>query len=257
MRFRERTAIVTGAARGIGAAIARRFAAEGARVVLADVDAEALGETARAIGGAALAVPTDVTDAAAVRALVAAAGERFGRLDVLVANAGRPYQQTTLTSTDADWAACLDLNLRSAWYCAREAFPLLREVGGSVVTIASAQGQRSGRASFPYSAAKGGLLALTRSLAVEYAPAGVRANAIIPGQIESVRTEGYFGSFRDPEAARRRVLGTFPLGRLGTPDDVAGAALFLASDDARWVTGTWLVVDGGRDAALVDLSDLQ
>jgi NAD(P)-dependent dehydrogenase (short-subunit alcohol dehydrogenase family) len=125
------------------------------------------------------------------------------------------------------------------------------------VTVASAQGQRSGRASFPYSAAKGGLLALTRSLAVEYAPAGIRANAVIPGQIESVRTEGYFAAFRDPDEARRRVLASFPLGRLGTPDDVAGAALFLASDDARWVTGTWLVVDGGRDAAMPDLSDLQ
>ncbi len=258
MRLRDRTAVVTGAARGIGAAVARRFAAEGARVVLADVDAAALAETARAIGDAALAVPTDVTDAGAVRALFAAVGERFGRLDVLVANAGRPYQQTTLTSTDADWDACLDLNLRSAWYCAREAYPLLRRSGGgSIVTVASAQGQRSGRASFPYSAAKGGLLALTRSLAVEYAPAGVRANAVIPGQIESVRTEGYFASFRDPKEARRRVLASFPLGRLGTPDDVAGAALFLASDDARWVTGSWLVVDGGRDAAMLDLSDLQ
>ena len=249
--------MVTGAARGIGAAVARRFVAEGARVVLADVDAEALGETAQALGAGAVAVPTDVTDATAVRALFAATAERFGRLDVLVANAGRPYQQTTLTATDADWAACLDLNLRSAWHCAREAYPLLRQAGGNIVTIASAQGQRSGRASFPYSAAKGGLLALTRSLAVEYAPAGVRANAVIPGQIESVRTEGYFASFRDPAEARRRVLASFPLGRLGTPDDVAGAALYLASDDARWVTGTWLVVDGGRDAAMLDLSDLQ
>jgi meso-butanediol dehydrogenase/(S,S)-butanediol dehydrogenase/diacetyl reductase len=126
----------------------------------------------------------------------------------------------------------------------------------SIIAVASAQGQRSGKRSFPYSAAKGGLLALTRTLAVEYAP-HIRANAIIPGQIESVRTEPYFESFRDPAEARRRVLASFPMRRLGKPEDIAGAVAFLASDDARWMTGSWLTVDGGRDAALVDLSDLQ
>jgi NAD(P)-dependent dehydrogenase (short-subunit alcohol dehydrogenase family) len=132
-----------------------------------------------------------------------------------------------------------------------------RSGGGSVVNIASMQGYRSNKTSFPYSAAKGGLLALTRNLAVEYAPQQIRVNAIIPGQIESVRTEGYFNSFSDPAEARGRVLSTFPLGRLGKPEDVAKAALFLASDDAEWITGIWLVVDGGRDAALVDLTDLK
>lgn len=125
------------------------------------------------------------------------------------------------------------------------------------MTVASTQGHRSNRNSFPYSAAKGGLLALTRNLAVEYAPQHIRVNAIIPGQIESVRTESFFNSFNDPAEARRRVLSTFPLGRLGKPEDVAKAALFLSSEDAAWVTGIWLVVDGGRDAALVDLSDLR
>ena len=257
MRLEGRVAVVTGAGRGIGAAIARRFAAEGARVALAEVDAALAEETAREIGGAALAVPTDVTSADSVRVLFERVASELGRLDVLVCNAGRPWQQTSLTSSDEDWEACLDLNLRSAWYCAREAHPLLAERGGSIVNVASAQGQRSNSASFPYSAAKGGLLALTRTLAVEYAPRQIRVNAIIPGQIESVRTEPYFASFRDPEEARRRVLSSFPLGRLGRPEDIAGAALFLASDDARWVTGSWLVVDGGRDAAMVDLSDLR
>lgn len=133
---------------------------------------------------------------------------------------------------------------------------LLASGHASIVTLASAQGQRSSKNSFPYSAAKGGLLALTRTLAVEYAP-HIRVNAIIPGQIESVRTEPLFESFRDPAEARRRVLATFPMGRLGKPEDVAKAILFLASDDAAWITGTFLHVDGGRDAALIDLSDLE
>jgi NAD(P)-dependent dehydrogenase (short-subunit alcohol dehydrogenase family) len=175
-----------------------------------------------------------------------------------VCNAGKPFQQTSLTATEDDWDRCLDLNLRSAWYCAREAHPLLMAAdGGSIVNIASTQGYRSNRTSFPYASAKGGLLALTRNLAVEYGPDRIRVNAVVPGQIESVRTDDHFASFRDPAEARRRVLSTFPLGRLGKPEDIAKATLFLASDDAEWITGTWLVVDGGRDAALIDLSDLK
>lgn len=258
MRLQDKVAVVTGAGRGIGQAIAARFAAEGARVVVADVAAD-LGEaTARAIGDRATAISVDVTKAPAVDALFEQVSRELGRLDILVCNAGRPYRSSSLAASEHEWSECLDVNLKSVWLCARAAHPALRHGrGGSIVTIASAQGHRSNRRSFPYSAAKGGLLALTRSLAVEYAADGIRVNAIIPGQIESVRTEPYFQSFRDPEEARRRVLSTFPLGRLGRPDDIAKAALFLASDDSEWITGTWLTVDGGRDAALVDLSDLE
>lgn len=257
-RLEGRIAVVTGAARGIGAAIATRFTAEGARVVLADIQSELAAETARSAGGAATAVSTDVTDPGEVRDLFSRVEQEHGRLDALVINAGRPMQLGTLGTSEEHWEECVNLNLRSAWYCAREAHRLLqRSRAGSIVTIASAQGLRSGRRGFPYSAAKGGLLAMTRSMAVEYAPHGIRVNAIIPGQIESVRTEPYFESFTDPAEARRRVISSFPLGRLGRPEEIAGAALFLASDDASYVTGTWLYVDGGRDAAMVDLSDLE
>lgn len=247
-RFQDRVVVVTGGGRGIGLATAKVFAREGARVVVADLQAvEECGEFIR----------TDVTGTAAVERLFALVAQRHGRLDTLVANAGCLYSLTSLTATEQDWTECLNVNLKSVWLCAKAAHPLLAAAGhGSIVTVASAQGLRANKSSFLYSAAKGGLLAATRALAVEYAPA-IRVNAIIPGQIESVRTEPYFASFTDPAEARRRVLSTFPMRRLGKPEDVAKAILFLASDDAAWITGSFLTVDGGRDAALEDLSDLK
>ena len=241
-RFDEWVVVVTGSGRGIGKATADAFAAEGATLIGAELDS---------------ANPVDVTNEAQIAAFFIEIREKYDRIDTLVCNAGRPWSSTTLTATDEDWRACVDLTLKSAWLCAKAAHPLLvKSERASIVTVASAQGQRSNKSSFPYSAAKGGLLALTRSMAVEYAPR-VRANAIIPGQIESVRTEPYFESFTDPKEARRRVLSTFPMGRLGKPEDIAKAILFLASEDASWITGAFLHVDGGRDAAMVDLSDLK
>lgn len=258
MRLENKIAVVTGAGGGIGRATAALFAAEGATVVIAEINAKAARKAAREIGERAVAIPTDVTKAEEVAGLFRKVRRRFGRLDMLIANAGGAWRSTTLTATQADWDECLDLNLRGTWYCAREAHPLLCAAGGgSIVTIASTHGIRSSRNSFPYSAAKGGLLALTRSLAVEFAADRIRANSIIPGHIESVRMEPFFQSFRDPAEAQRRVLGSFPLGRFGKPEDIAKAALFLASDDAPWITGTSLVVDGGREAAMLDLSDLK
>lgn len=245
-----RIAVVTGGGRGIGHATAALLASRGADVTIADV---AFPPGLKSF----TKVTADVTDPAGVRCLFESVRERHGRLDMLVINAGRPYSSTSLTSSEDEWRECLDLNLKAAWYCAREAHPLLAAAGrASIVTVASIQGQWGGRNTFPYSAAKGGLLALTRSLAVEYAP-GVRVNAVVPAQIESVRTEPYFASFRDPEEARRRALASYPMGRLGKPEDVAGAIAFLASDDAAWITGAFLMVDGGWSAALPDLSDLR
>jgi NAD(P)-dependent dehydrogenase (short-subunit alcohol dehydrogenase family) len=238
-----KVAIVTGGARGIGLATARLLAARGARVVSADLAPPADEE---GIEGRV----ADVTDAAQVRDLVAWTLERRGRLDVLVANAGRPYSSTSATSSEEEWSACLDLNLKAAWYCAREAREALQASGrGAIVTVASIQGRWGGRNTFPYSAAKGGLLALTRSLAMEYAPR-VRVNAVVPAQIESVRTAPYFAQFGDAEEARRQAVAAYPLGRLGKPEDVARAIAFLASDDAEWITGVRLMVDGGWSASL-------
>jgi NAD(P)-dependent dehydrogenase (short-subunit alcohol dehydrogenase family) len=229
-----RTVLITGAARGIGAACVEAFQALGDRVIGVD-RAEA-----------------DLTVRADAERLFAG----LTKLDVLIANAGVPYTLTTETASDEEFERCMAENLRSVWWCCQLAHPLLKASRGSIVTMASAHGLQGSKAGFPYSAAKGGLLALTKTMAVEYAPE-VRVNAIVPGQIESVRTAGYFAKFRDPELARRRVEQTFPLRRLGTPEDIAKAARFLASDDASYITGTILHVDGGRHAALPDLSDLE
>ncbi|MDX2153741.1 MAG: SDR family oxidoreductase [Bryobacteraceae bacterium] len=250
-RFSGWNVVVTGAGRGIGFATAELFSAEGARVTIVDID-PALAEAAAAKLNAAHAV-LDVSHGDQVEAFFAG----LTSLDTLICNAGRLYSTTTLAASEEDWNASHDVNAKSAWLCARAAHPLLsKSAHASIVTVASAQGLRSSRRSFPYSASKGSLIALTRSLAVEYAPA-IRVNGILPGQIESVRTEPYFASFKNPEEARRRVLSTFPMRRLGKPEDIAQAIAFLASPAASWITGTLLTVDGGRDAALLDLSDLE
>lgn len=229
-----RTVLVTGAARGIGAACVEAFRAVGDHVIGVD-KAEA-----------------DLTVRAEVERLFAG----LTKLDVLVANAGVPYTLTTDAASDEEYERCMAENLRSVWWCCQMAHPLLEAARGAIVMMASAHGLQGSKAGFPYSAAKGGLLALTKTMAVEYAPE-VRVNAIVPGQIESVRTAAYFDKFRDPAQARRRVEQTFPLRRLGTPEDIAKAARFLASDDAGYITGTILHVDGGRHAAMPDLSDLE
>jgi NAD(P)-dependent dehydrogenase (short-subunit alcohol dehydrogenase family) len=236
-RFQNLHCVVTGGARGIGAAVADQLRAEGGTVHIADV----------------LDGSCDVTQPDQVRAF-------FGQLpalDVLICVAGRLWNGTAESTSVDDWRDCQAVNLESVWLCVQAALPLLRQSeAASVVTIPSYQAIRPGPSTFPYAVAKGGLISMTRSLAVELAPR-IRVNGILPGQIESVRTAAYFARFRDPEEARRRTLESFPMRRLGQPEDIAKAVAFLASTDAAWITGTLLQVDGGRDAAGLDLSSLR
>lgn len=238
-RFEGYGALITGGARGIGEATARRLASEGARVLIADIDAEAAQRTASSIEGAA-AVTCDVGDRASVEAAVARAVEVFGSLDVLVNNAFSSSWDTGPLEElpDESWHRDLDITLGGALRCARAAWPFLGTSGrGAVVNIGSINADQDfgGHA---YSAAKAGLASLTRTLAGEGAARGIRVNQVNPG---TIRTRAWEGRERSLEI----LSGVYPLGRVGEPGDIAAAVAFLASSDAAWVTGTTLRVDGG------------
>ena len=243
-----RVAIVTGAGRGIGEAIAHRLAADGAAVVAAQRTAgegEGVADAINAAGGDALAVPTDVGDSASVKALVAATLDRYGRLDVLCNNAGVGLIRSVAETSDEEYDYVMDANLRGVFVCMREAMGPLTEAGGSVVNIASVASFVGFPNDAAYCASKGGVLMLTRQAALDFAPHGVRVNAVCPGFIDTPMFDVYCEGQDDPVAARDEVLALHPIGRLGRPEDVAAAVAFLASDDAAWITGAALPVDGG------------
>jgi NAD(P)-dependent dehydrogenase (short-subunit alcohol dehydrogenase family) len=249
-------AIVTGAARGIGAAIARLFAAEGARLGLLDLDGEALGgivEELRGAGAEVADAAADIGDPVALGSALARLGGELGGVDVLVNNAGINVFRDPLAMTDEDWRRCMAVNLEGAWNCIRMVLPaMLKAGGGSIVNIASTHAFAIIRGTFPYPVAKHALVGLTRSLAVEYAEQGVRINAVAPGYIETDKVREWLDSAPDPAAERRRIEKLIPLGRIGRPEQVAWAAVYLASDESAFTTGSILTMDGGRSIVYHD-----
>ncbi len=244
-----RTAIVTGASRGIGRAIAELLAASGANVVLGARSAEALAEVVAAItgrGGSAVAVAVDVTADDAPAALTSAAAERFGALDILVNNAGgNSFMSPLATMRFSGWRKTLTLNLDSVVQLTQAALPLLVASGhGSIVNVSSVTALRGSPYMSHYGAAKAALVSLTQSLAIETAADGVRVNALVPGWIETDLT-GFLRTDADIEAT---VIDRVPMKRWGTAGEVAQAALFLASDASSFMTGQSLVIDGGLSA---------
>ena len=246
MRLADRVAVVTGGGGpGIGSAVARRFAREGARVVVADVLADRAAAVAAAIteaGGAAIAFHGDVTQAASVGALAARALEAYGRVDILVNNAGRSRGDDIRTIDEETWDWNFAVVLKSVFLCAKALVPgMIAQGSGAIINISSVNGL-TGLGEEAYGAAKAGMVNLTQNLAVKYGQYGVRANCICPGTIRTPAWERQLE--RDPQVFERLVKW-YPLGRIGNPEDIANAALFLASDEAAWLTGAIIPVDGG------------
>jgi NAD(P)-dependent dehydrogenase (short-subunit alcohol dehydrogenase family) len=247
MRLKGKIAIVTGAGRGIGAAIAEAFVREGARVVIAEMDETTGPATAERLGPAALFVHADVTDPISVEACVTETRDRFGRIDVLVNNAGINVFHDPLETSDAEWRRCMAVDLEGVWRMCRAVLPtMLEQRAGSVVNIASSHSSTIIPGTFPYPVAKHGLLGLTRALGIEYAASNIRVNAIAPGYIETDLAVEYWNSFEDPAAERRRTYDLHPPKRIGKPEEVAMTAVFLASDEAPFINATSIAIDGGR-----------
>lgn len=248
MRLANKVAIITGAASGMGQVAAEIFAREGARVVIADVArgaGEAAAEQICSAGGQAIFVQTNVAREGEVKHLVDTAIETFGQIDVLYNNAGiMPDDDGSVVDlSEATWDRIMDVNLKSTFLCSKYALPhMVRQGRGSIINIASFVAFLG--CSVPqdaYTASKGGLLALTKSFAVQYGRQGIRCNAICPGPIETPMLRTLWVS----EEARDLRLNRIPLGRFGAPEDIVYLALYLASDESTWTTGAWLTVDGG------------
>jgi NAD(P)-dependent dehydrogenase (short-subunit alcohol dehydrogenase family) len=249
-RLEDKVTLITGSASGIGRRAAERFVEEGAVVVVADRDLAAADAVAARLGTRASAVGVDVADSASVARAVDSVVTSHGRLDVLVNNAGVTIVGAVRDLAEEDWDREMAVNLKGVFLCSRRAWDHLGAVGGCIVNTASIAATMALVADAAYCASKAAVLMLTKCMALDGARAGIRVNAVCPGFVDTPMIEGFFRDQDDPEAARRLATAQHPLGRLGDPLDIADAMVYLASDEARWVTGAAMTVDGGLTAGL-------
>lgn len=253
MRLRDKVAVITGGGSGLGQASAVLFAQEGARIVVVDRDAAGAATTAAMVteaGGEALVLVSDVGEPGTADRDAAAAQARFGRIDVLCAFAGFSCGGTVLTTDPMDWDAVFRANVGGTWLWARAVIPAMqRQGGGAIVTTASQLALAGGRGNTAYISAKGAILSLTRTMALDFVGDGIRVNALVPGAIDTPLLRRSFARHAEPEPLMAASRARHAMGRFGRAEDVAQAALFLASDAAAFTTGTTLAVDGGWLAA--------
>lgn len=238
MRLANKVTVITGASQGIGRAIAEKSLAEGATVVNLDLQepSDPLGTFVR----------TDVTNEASVQAAMAGVEREHGRIDILVNNAGVNAYFDAVTMTEAEWDSVFAVDLKGAWLCAKHVLPGMKaRRAGSIVNIASIHASLTIEGMFPYAAAKSGLVGLTRSLALDYAPLGIRVNAVAPGWTRTHLVEEWFSLQPDPAAAEASILNVHPMRRIATPAEVANLVVFVASDEASAITGASLAADCG------------
>ncbi len=245
-RLANKTALITGAGTGIGRAIALAYLREGARVALVGRRKEPLEAIAREAGDAVLVLTGDVSKQADIDHLLAETAARLGGVHVLVNNAGVLHIGTAEQITEAEWDETFAINVRGLWLLSRAVLPYMRKVGGgSIVNVASVLGINGARNRASYAPSKGAVILLTKCMAIDHGAENIRVNAICPSFIETDLTAEVIRKAPDPSAVRRERIGVHPIGRLGQPEDIAGLAVYLASDESSWVTGATMPVDGG------------
>jgi NAD(P)-dependent dehydrogenase (short-subunit alcohol dehydrogenase family) len=248
-RLEGKRVVVTGAAQGIGLAMAEVFLAQGASLFLIDRDGDLLAaEVARlgTAGGTLGHAAADIADAGAIEQAISGAAEAIGRPNALVNNAGVNVFSEPLALSDADWQRCFDINLKGAWNCSRAVLPgMIADGGGVILNIASTHAFTIIPHTFPYPVAKHALLGMTKALGLEYAGQGIRVNALAPGYVRTQKVVDYWNSFPDPAAAEAETMKLHPGGRIATPEEIARAALFLISDECPFINATCLTADGG------------
>jgi NAD(P)-dependent dehydrogenase (short-subunit alcohol dehydrogenase family) len=253
MKYKGKVAVVTGAGSGIGRGIAIRLAEDGAFVVVNDIRQEAAEESKRILvagGHRAEIVVSDIGVPDGAEQAINEAMRHGGRLDLLVNCAGRQIIRRIEELTPQDWDIVLDTNLKGAYLCAKAAIPHLAKQGGAIVNISSVHARGTVEGFSAYAASKAGILALTRALAIECAPRGIRVNTVSPGTIDAPLLQAFFDSCPDPARARSEFLKFHPIGRFGTPRDVGNLVAFLGSEEAGFITGTEVIADGGMTALL-------
>jgi NAD(P)-dependent dehydrogenase (short-subunit alcohol dehydrogenase family) len=253
MKLKDNVTVVTGAGSGIGRACALEFAREGAQVVIADINLKGAQETARLIeaeGGVALAVKTDVSKPDSVKELVVLTLEKFSRINTLLNNAAIQVNKTIEDTTFEEWTAQMSINVGGVFLCSKYFLPHLRKTTGVIISMASVNGFFVEPKCAGYCATKAAIIAFTKALAIDHGQEGIRVNCICPGYIDSGLAEEYFQLQQDPAGARREAGKLHALGRIGRPEEVARAAVFLATDAASFMTGSSLVVDGGFGSGL-------